>query len=134
MKLLFHLFVVITTLSTSCDNQEKNEVIINYFAQTRGFIYSINLNQNVLEINDNNNILKVNLNKNQLAEIVKILNNMDFNEIKNNLEIDDLAVDKAIKGIFKTKFEEKSYNFEFNHNELSKSIQFLFKKLEQYAS
>jgi hypothetical protein len=135
MKLLIHILIVITSLSTSCNNQEKNNnIIINYSAQTRGFIYSIHLENNVLEINDNNK-LKINeLTENQKNKINNLLIDINFKEIENNISINDLAVDKAIKGIFKTTFQENSYTFEFNHNKLPKSIQKLLRQLEELSN
>ena len=108
--------------------------MINYRAQTRGYLYSLQLEKNLLEINDNNIIKKVELSKKQQIKINSLLNNLNFNEIENNISINDLAVDKAIKGSFIVHFKEKIFEYEFNHNKLPKSIQELFNQMEVYLN
>mgnify|MGYP000565896130 CR=1 FL=1 len=83
---------------------------------------------------NNNTIKKVELSKIQLLEINQAFDKIDFSEIENNISIDDLAVDKAIKGTFKVHFKEKFFKYEFNHNKLPKDIQELFKRLEAYLN
>ncbi|SNR50830.1 hypothetical protein [Lutibacter flavus] len=129
----FILFTLV--LFQSCQSQEKMSTIsLNYSAQTRGFTYSIQLEKNTLKINDNNVIKKVELSKIQLLEINQALDKIDFSEIENNISIDDLAVDKAIKGTFKVHFRENVFKFELNHNKLPKNIQELFRRLEAYLN
>ncbi|SNR50842.1 hypothetical protein [Lutibacter flavus] len=135
MKIITPLFLVITVFTISCNSQEKtNDIIINYTAQTRGYIYSLQLENNTLEINDNNAIKKVELSEKQQIKIDSLLNSINFSEIENNISIDDLAVDKAIKGTFNTYFKEKVFEYEFDHNKLPKDIQELFKRLEAYLN
>ena len=135
MKIISQLFLIITVFTISCKSQEKNnDIMINYRAQTRGYLYSLQLEKNLLEINDNNIIKKVELSKKQQIKINSLLNNLNFNEIENNISINDLAVDKAIKGSFKVHFKEKIFEYEFNHNKLPKSIQELFNQLEVYLN
>lgn len=129
----FILFILI--LFQSCQSQEKMiTTSIHYSAQTRGYIYSIQLEKNILEINNNNTIKKIELSKIPLLEINQTLDEIDFNEIKNNISIDDLAVDKAIKGVLKVHFKEKNFENEFNHNSLPNDIKELFKLLEAYLN
>ncbi len=130
MKPLIHFLIVITTLSNSCGNQELNETIIKYSAQTRGFMYSLNFEKNVLEVNKNDKIYNVVLNKKQVRKINSLLENIDFNEIENNISIDDLALDKTIKGELKVSLKEKVFHFELDHNNLPDNIKNLFKQLE----
>jgi len=59
------------------------------------------------------------------------VNLIDFKEIKNNISTDELAVDRAIKGKFKLKFNSHVYEYELDHHNLPKSIQQLFTTLEQ---
>jgi hypothetical protein len=131
MKTLSTFILFTLILFQSCQSQEKmTTTSLDYTAQTRGYMYSVQLEKNVLEIHDNTNIKKVALSENQLAEINQALANIAFNEIENNISIDDLAVDKAIKGIFKLHFKENYFEYEFNHNALPNAIQELFKQLE----
>mgnify|MGYP000733825050 CR=1 FL=1 len=131
MKTLSTFILFTLILFQSCQSQEKmTTTSLDYTAQTRGYMYSVQLEKNVLEIHDNTNIKKVALSENQLAEINQALANIAFNEIENNISIDDLAVDKAIKGIFKLHFKENYFEYAFNHNALPNAIQELFKQLE----
>lgn len=131
MKTLSTFIFFTLILFQSCQSQEKmTTTLLDYAAQTRGYIYSVQLEKNVLEINNNTLIKKVALSENQLVAINQTLNEIDFSEIENNISIDDLAVDKAIKGIFKLHFKENYFEYEFNHDTLPKAIQELFKQLE----
>jgi hypothetical protein len=57
---------------------------------------------------------------------------IDFDSLKSNISIDDLAVDKAIKGEFELNFNGKLYTFEFDHNNAPESIQELLNKLQSF--
>ena len=136
MKNLLNFGIIICCLTfTSCKCQEKiNDITINYIAQTRGYIYSLHLEKNLLEINDNNIIKKGELSKPHLVEIDNLLNNINFKEVENNISIDDLSVDKTIKGTLKVSFNKKVFEYEFNHNKLPKDIQELFKQMGVYLN
>jgi hypothetical protein len=123
MKLILNTFLILLFISTSCEGQEKNKNLnLTYFAQTRGYSYSLQLEDSHLEINDNNNIKKLQLSKTNINELTKILSEIDFTKIENNISIDDLAVDKAIKGNFDLVFKKKKYSFEFDHHNLPEKI------------
>ena len=133
MKFLFFFSTLILTLSPSCEKKQTNkEIEINYSAQTRGFKYVLKLKNNILKIDNNNSLKEITLNNSQCANINDLINKINFNEIKNNISIDELAVDQAIKGIFTVNLKEKEYKFEFNHNNLPKAIKELFNQLENY--
>ena len=135
MKFLILFSTLILTLSPSCEKQDKNkEIEIKYSAQTRGFKYDLHLKNNLLEIDKNNVIKKITLNESQYSNIDNLVNKINFNEIENNISIDELAVDQAIKGIFTIKLKEKKYEFEFNHHKLPNSIQNLLNQLEEFLS
>lgn len=135
MKLISQLLLIIIVFTISCNSQEKNnDIMINYSAQTRGYLYSLQLEKNVLEINDNNTLKEVELSNKQQIKIDSLLNNINFNEIETNISIDDLAVDKAIKGTLELNFEAEHFTFDFNHNNLPKDIQELFNQLELYLN
>ena len=132
MKTL-NIFILFTlVLFQSCQSQEKmNATTLNYSAQTRGYIYTLHLKKNQLELNNNTNIKKITLTADQKNEIKELLLKVDFKKIENNISIDDLAVDKAIKGTFDLNFEAEHFTFDFNHNSLPKEINQLFKFLEK---
>ncbi len=128
------LFLLAFSFSTSCQSQEKkNTLMLNYKAQTRGFLYQIQFKNNSIEINNNNAIKTAVLTKNQLVKINSLLKVINFKEIKNNISTNDLAVDRAIKGVFKLHFNKILYEFEFNHNRLPKEIKQLIQLLEEFA-
>lgn len=134
MKTFLNLIIVLFSLSTSCESQEVNQKIhINYKAQTRGFLYKISLNNNVLEIDNNGTLKSKILNSQQFSEIEKLVFNINFDEIKNNISIADLAVDKAIEGVFTTYINDKEQLIKIDHNNLPIPIRELFNKLEEFA-
>ena len=132
MKTFLNLIIVIFSLSTSCNNQELNQKIhINYKAQTRGFLYKISLINDVLEIENNGALKSKTLNSEQISEIKKLVSNLNFNEIESNISKDDLAVDKAIEGVFVVKINSKTRLLNLNHNSLPVKIEELFSQLER---
>ncbi|MFK5958999.1 MAG: hypothetical protein QM495_09050 [Lutibacter sp.] len=134
MKLLNISLLFLLAFSTSCQSQEKkNTLMLNYKAQTRGYLYQIQLENNSIEINNNNTIKTAALAKSQLVKINSLLKVINFKEIENNISINDLAVDRAIKGVFKLHFNKILYEFEFNHNKLPKEIKQLIQLLEEFA-
>jgi hypothetical protein len=131
MKLLFSMGILLLTLSNSCEGQEnKDEITINYTAQTRGYIYTLQLKNKELEINNNQAIKNIVLTEEQQNEVLKLLSEIDFKKIKSNISTDDLAVDKAIKGAFELNYHNKLYSYNFDHNKLPKKIEELKLKLE----
>ena len=53
-------------------------------------------------------------------------------KIKNNISTENLAVDKAIKGVFELHFNNKQYSYEFDHNKLPTKIETIKIKLESF--
>jgi hypothetical protein len=130
---IFILFTLV--LFQSCQGQEKmNTTSLNYSAQTRGYIYAIHLKNNELELNNNTKIKKITLTADQTNEINELLHKIDFKKIENNISINDLAVDKAIKGTFELNFKMEHFSFDFNHNNLPKNIQQLITHLEEVVN
>ena len=135
MKLLNSVLILLLAFNTSCQGQEKkNAMMLNYKAQTRGFLYQIQLENNSIEINNNNTVKKAVLTKKQLVKIDSLLSNINFKEIENNISINDLAVDRAIKGVFSLNFNGNFYAFEFNHHNLPKDIEAFIKLLEEFTN
>lgn len=135
MKLFKMTLILLLVSITSCQSQNKNDTIsLNYNAQTRGFQLAIQLEKNLLEVTKNNETHQIELNEKQLNEIINMVNKIDFNALKSNISIGDLAVDKAIKGEFALNFNGELYTFEFDHNKAPESIQELLDKLQNFGA
>ena len=132
MKSLLHLILVLVTVTSSCQNQEiKKEFSLSYTAQTRGFLYKINLNKDSLEINNNGIIKNSALNNHQVSELKKLVSSLNFDQLKSNISIDDLAVDKAIEGVFTTSINGNNQLIKINHNNLPDQLKELFNQLDK---
>ena len=133
MKLLKIALILMLVSSTSCQGQHKKDSIsLNYEAQTRGFHLAIQLENNLLEVSKNNETQQIELTEKQLKEVIDMVKKIDFNSIKSNISIDDLAVDKAIKGVFELNFNGELFTFDIDHNNAPKSIQELLNKLQSF--
>lgn len=133
MKLFKMTLILLLVSITSCQSQDKKDTIsLNYNAQTRGFQLAIQLENNLLGITKNNETHQIELTENQLNEIIGMVKNIDFEVLKSNISIDDLAVDKAIKGEFKLNLNGELYTFEFDHNNAPENIQELLNKLQSF--
>ncbi|HSQ45852.1 MAG TPA: hypothetical protein VLM44_02920 [Lutibacter sp.] len=133
MKLFKMTLILLFASLTSCQSQDKKDTIsLNYNAQTRGFQLSIQLENNLLEVTKNNETHQIELTDIQLNEFVEMVKKIDFDLIKSNISIDDLAVDKAIKGEFELNLNGELYTFEFDHNNAPESIQELLSKLQSF--
>ncbi len=133
MKLFKMTLILLLATSTSCQSQDKKDtILLNYSAQTRGFQLAIQLENNLLEITENNETHQIELTENQLNEVIEMVKKIDFEVLKSNISIDDLAVDKAIKGEFELNLNGELYAFEFDHNNAPESIQKLLNKLQSF--
>ncbi|NLP57137.1 hypothetical protein [Lutibacter sp. B1] len=131
---LYSTILIVFIISISCKSQENStKTELSYVAQTRGYHLTINLKENTLEISENNNISKKVLTNKKLAELQKIISEIDFSKLKNNLSAENVAVDKAIPANFKLKLNEADYNFEFEHNNLPKGIENLINTLQEFV-
>ncbi|MDP3946731.1 MAG: hypothetical protein Q8Q51_12630 [Lutibacter sp.] len=134
MKFYKMTLILLFASLTSCQSQDKKDSIsLNYNAQTRGFQMAIQMENNLLEVTKNNETHQIELTDIQLNEVVEMVKKIDFDLIKSNVSIDDLAVDKAIKGDFELNFNGKLYAFEFDHNNAPENIQELLKKLQSFV-
>lgn len=134
MKLYKMTLILLFASLTSCQSQDKKDSIsLNYNAQTRGFQMAIQLENNLLEVTKNNETHQIELTDIQLNEVIEMVKKIDFDFIKSNVSIDDLAVDKAIKGDFELNFNGKLYTFEFDHNNAPENIQELLNKLQSFV-
>lgn len=133
MKLFKMILILLLVSSASCQSQDKKDTIsLNYAAQTRGFQLAIKLKNNLLEVAKNNETVQIELTDNQLSEIIEMVKKIDFDAIESNISIDDLAVDKAIKGEFELNLNGEIYSFEFDHNNAPESIKELLNKLQSF--
>ena len=133
MKLFKMTLILLLVSITSCQSQDKKDSIsLNYNAQTRGFQMAIQMENNLLEVTKNNETHQIELTDIQLNEVVEMVKKINFDLIKSNVSIDDLAVDKAIKGNFELNFNGKLYAFEFDHNNAPENIQELLNKLQSF--
>jgi len=133
MKVLTCTLLFILFFSISCNSQESyKEVSINYTAQTRGYKYVLQLKNNTLELNNNQVLEKITLSEEQQEEVRELLSKIDFKKIKNNISTENLATDKAIKGVFELHFNNKQYSYEFDHNKLPTKIETIKIKLESF--
>jgi len=131
MKLFKMTLILLMVSSISCQSQDKKDTIsLNYNAQTRGFQLAIQMENNLLEVTKNNETHQIELTEKQFNEVIEMVKKIDFNSLKNNISIDDLAVDKAIKGEFEINFNSELYEFEFDHNNAPEQIQELLNKLQ----
>jgi len=133
MKLFKMTLILLIVSSISCQSQDKKDSIsLNYSAQTRGFQLAIQLENNLLEVTKNNETHQIELTEKQFNEVLEMVKKIDFDLLKSNISIDDLAVDKAIKGDFELNFNGKLYAFEFDHNNAPENIQELLNKLQSF--
>lgn len=135
MRNLLQLSIIFCCLTvTSCTSQKiTNNTSLNYTAQTRGYIYTIQLNNNKLELNNNTNIKRTTLSIDQKKELEQQLLKINFKQLRDSINTEDLALDKAIKGMLDLNFDSKQYHFNFNHNKLPKNIQNLTMLLESFT-
>jgi len=132
MKLIINTLAFLLFFSLSCESQEKKtDLSLTYIAQTRGFIYSLQLKDNKIELNNNNSIKKLELSETDIEQVTKILSEIDFEKIENNISVDDLAVDKAIQGNFDLVFKQKKHSFQFNHHNVPEKIKQLLTYIEE---
>ncbi|HEY9169788.1 MAG TPA: hypothetical protein VIN72_09895 [Lutibacter sp.] len=133
MKLSKMILILLLVSSSSCQSQHKKDSIsLNYTAQTRGFQLAIKLENNFLEVTKKNETVQIELAENQFNEVIEMIKKIDFDTIESNISIDDLAVDKAIKGEFELNLNQEIYSFEFDHNNAPENIRELLNKLQSF--
>lgn len=117
----------------SCKSQtaQSGSISIHYKAQTRGFLYEIQLENDTLIKINSTKTLKIKLNKNQISNLKDIIATIDFSKIKNNTDTEGLAVDKAIAANFTITTKQKTYNYQLIHRKLPKKIQEVLDYLDQ---
>jgi hypothetical protein len=131
MKIIKPLLVFLILITSSCYTQETtNKTFLHYKAQTRGFHLEIILKNNLLEVSKNNSNKKIKISEQQLSKINDEISNINFDSIKSNISIDEVALDKAIPATFSLYYAKKEYSFNFDHNKLPIDLKNLLTKLE----
>ncbi len=125
MKFLHLTIVFILSFFIETPNES---ITILYKAQTRGFIYQLELKDTHLKINNKEIVLS----EKHYKEVKKTLSNINFDKLSSNILQKELAVDKAIEGVLNVSFKNKKYQFHFNHNNLPKKICNLKELLESF--
>jgi hypothetical protein len=116
----------------SCKSQSQDDTIsMNYKAQTRGFLYEIQVKKDTLTKISSSKTLKVKLNKKQISKLKEIIATIDFSKIKNNTNTEALAVDKAIGANFSITIKNETHTYQFIHKQLPTKIQELLNYLDQ---
>lgn len=135
MKFSKILFLISILFIQACQSQNyDSKTSINYIAQTRGFSYTLILKNNIVEINNNNKTQQFKLYQKQVDDLENNLDAINFEKIKSNISTDDLALDKAIKGILNLTFHGQQFTFEFNHNNPPKEFGQILSLIEKFGS
>lgn len=132
MKFISLIYVFTMVIVQSCQSQ-KNMISIDYKAQTRGFYFDAQVKNQTLKITDNGVEKTKKINKEHIVEIEKVLSEIDFKTLQDNISMDDLAVDRAILATCTINYNENLHSYEFDHNNLPKSIQELLNTLQKIA-
>jgi hypothetical protein len=130
MKLLLYTIIILISIPSSCQNNDTATITLNYTAQTRGFLYTINVYGANVEINSNGHIKSGKLQNEQLETLQQIIDNINFNTIKNTTLPEDMAVDKTIEGVFEIQHKGKENSFKINHQHPPTEIKKIFDFLE----
>jgi hypothetical protein len=130
MKTITILLLFTALVTQTCNSQTKT-ILLNYKAETRGFSYTLLLENGLLQESNNGINITKNLSAKDLNAVEKQLEEINFEEIKSNLSIEDSAVDKAIPGYFEVEFNNNKYLFEFSHHNLPEEIADLIDSLKK---
>jgi len=114
----------------------KNIYKIEYKAQTRGALYEILVEGNLLSFKSYNDSKTIVLTKEQVRQLTNEINNINLKAI-NDLEAPTTKrfTDGVMIAYFKINKEENSYkSSEFDHEYPPKELQTLFKILKKYIN
>lgn len=134
-----HLIILLSFSFFNCASQQKvmkNNYKIEYKAQTRGALYEILVEGNLLSFKSYNDSKTIVLTKEQVRQLTNEINNINLNAI-NDLEAPTSKrfTDGAMIAYFKINRAENSYkSSEFDHEYPSKELQTLFKILISYLN
>ena len=135
MKNIFLLLFLV--LLSSCKAQNSSEVSsLRYFAQTRGFLVDIDVNNKEIVYNNNDKINTISIDKTTWNYLLKSISHLDFNELKNyTIPEELLATDRAIKAELTFTTVNDKHLIEFIHGnppeELKEIIRELFSAVSE---
>ena len=135
MKNIFLLLFLV--LLSSCKAQNSSEVSsLRYFAQTRGFLVDIDVNNKEIVYNNNDKINTISIDKTTWNSLLKSISHLDFNELKNyTIPEELLATDRAIKAELTFTTVNDKHLIEFIHGnppeELKEIIRELFSAVSE---
>ncbi len=135
MKNIFLLLFLV--LLSGCKAQNSSEVTsLRYFAQTRGFLVDIDVNNKEIVYNNNDKINAISIDKRTLNSLLKLTSNLDFNKLKNyTIPEELLATDRAIKAELTITTNNGEQLIEFIHGnppeELKEIIRELFSAVSE---
>ncbi len=117
MKSIFPLIFMI--LLSSCNAQSGSDITsIRYYAQTRGFLVDLTLNQNEIIYNNNNNIDTLVIDKEKWKILKTITSSLDIETLKNHeVSTDLLTVDRAILAEITFIINNEEQRLEFIHGD-----------------
>ena len=134
-----HLIILLSFSFFNCASQQKvikNNYRIEYKAQTRGALYEILVEGNLLSFKSYNDSKTIVLTKEQIQALTNEINNINLKAI-NDLEAPTTKrfTDGVMIAYFKINRAENSYkSSEFDHEYAPKELQTLFKILISYLN
>ena len=134
-----HLIILLSFSFFNCASQQKvmkNNYKIEYKAQTRGALYEILVEGNLLSFKSYNDSKTIVLTKEQIRALTNEINNINLKAI-NDLEAPTTKrfTDGVMIAYFKINRAENSYkSSEFDHEYPPKELQTLFKILISYLN
>ena len=134
-----HLIILLSFSFFNCASQQKvmkNNYRIEYKAQTRGALYEILVEGNLLSFKSYNDSKTIVLTKEQIKALTNEINNINLKAI-NDLEAPTTKrfTDGVMIAYFKINRAENSYkSSEFDHEYPPKELQTLFKILISYLN
>lgn len=134
-----HLIILLSFSFFNCASQQKvmkNNYRIEYKAQTRGALYEILVEGNLLSFKSYNDSKTIVLTKEQIKALTNEINNINLKAI-NDIEAPTSKrfTDGVMIAYFKINRAENSYkSSEFDHEYPPKELQTLFKILISYLN
>ena len=134
MKSIFSLIFMV--LLSSCNAQSSSKITsLKYFAQTRGFLVDIDVNNKEIVYNNNDKISTISIEKKTWNSLLKLTSHLDFNELKNyTIPEDLLATDRAIKAELTITTDNEEQLIEFIHGNPPEELKEIIRELFSVVS
>ena len=115
----------------SCNGQNSLEITsLKYYAQTRGFLVEIHVNNKEIVYNNNEEIDTIITPKGTWNSLSKLATQLDFDKLKNyTLPEELLATDRAIKAELSITTDNDEQVIEFIHGNAPKELKGLIEEL-----